>query len=274
MHRALYRIAFLESDDDAMKRHARWLDEHPQLPGLTPDRIGEATFHGRLRQSQLILEEFASVLLQRGRGEPAATMLAYQAWSEAIVGNKGQASQLALRALEMEQANSIARRVGSWALATAGEFDRARQVAEILAKELPEATTWNRRGAPGLQAVIELGQGSPEVAFELVRSAGEPDLMTPAGNACVFTKGRILLTLGRGEEAAEVFQLILDNHFVDPFSIHVPLSRLGLARARELMGDKAGSRKSYQDFLALWKDADPDIPILQEAKAEYAKLVE
>jgi hypothetical protein len=274
MHRALYVIAFLERDQNALKRHAAWLDERVDLPGLTPIRISESAFYGRFRQSQQILEEFATVLLQRGRGEPVATMLGYQAWSEALVGNKGKALQLASRALEMEQANSVARRVGSWALATADEFERARQVAEIVAEELPEATTWNRRGAPGLQAVIELGQGSPEAAFELVRSAGEPDLMTEPGSACVFLKGRILLALGRGEEAAAVFQLILDNHFVSAFTIHVPLSHLGLARAKVLTGDEAGARKSYEDFLALWKEADPDIPILIEAKAEYEKLIQ
>jgi hypothetical protein len=108
----------------------------------------------------------------------------------------------------------------------------------------------------------------------LLRSVEEPDLMTEAGAACVLMKGRVLLALDRGEEAVEVFQMILDNHFVSPFSLFVPLSQVGLARAKVLMGDEAAARKSYQEFLALWKDADEDIPILKEAKAEYAELVQ
>jgi tetratricopeptide (TPR) repeat protein len=274
MHRALYEIAFLEEDAEAMKRHASWLDEHPGGPGLFVIRINEAAYHGRFQQSQQYLEGLAAVLLQRGRGEPVATMLGYQAYSEALVGNRKQALRLADRALGMEQANSVARRVGSWVLATAGEFERARQVADALTQELPESTTWNHRGASGLQAVIELGQGSPEDALRLLRSVGEPDLMTEAGAACVLMKGRTLLALGRGEEAGAVFQMILDNHFVNPFSLFVPLSQVGLARAKVLMGDEAAARKLYQDFLALWKDADADIPILREAKAEYAKLLQ
>jgi hypothetical protein len=98
--------------------------------------------------------------------------------------------------------------------------------------------------------------------------------MTEAGAACVLMKGRTLLALGRGEEAAAVFQMILDNHYVSPFSLFVPLSQVGLARAKVLIGDELGARKSYQDFLALWKDADPDIPILKKAEAEYEKLLQ
>jgi hypothetical protein len=90
----------------------------------------------------------------------------------------------------------------------------------------------------------------------------------------VFLRGTCLLEMGRGEEAAADFRIILDRPFIDIFSINHTLAHVGLARAKVLMGDEAGARKSYQDFLALWKDADPDVPILLEAKAEYAKLVE
>jgi len=97
--------------------------------------------------------------------------------------------------------------------------------------------------------------------------------MTPPGAASVFMRGRTLLALERGEEASADFQMIIDDPATGAISVHQPLSHLGLARAKVLMGDEAGARKSYEDFLGIWKDADPDIPILQEAKAEYEKLL-
>ena len=87
-----------------------------------------------------------------------------------------------------------------------------------------------------------------------------------------YTRGQAYLKLRKGAEAAAEFQKILDHRGWDPISYLYPLAHLGLARAAALTGDVAGSRKAYQDFLALWKDADADLPILIEAKKEYAAL--
>ena len=92
--------------------------------------------------------------------------------------------------------------------------------------------------------------------------------------SCILTRGRTYLALKRGEEAAAEFQKILDHRGITGMWVEYPAAMVGLARAKVLMGDEAGARKSYQDFLAMWKGADPDIPLLQEAKSEYAKLIE
>ncbi|MFB3153047.1 MAG: tol-pal system YbgF family protein [Candidatus Acidiferrales bacterium] len=90
----------------------------------------------------------------------------------------------------------------------------------------------------------------------------------------IYLRAQAYLRLGRTGEAATEFQKIIDHRSINAFSVVHPLARLGLARAHAQAGRTAEARRAYQDFLALWKDADPDIPILQEAKAEYAKLQE
>ncbi len=273
MHQTLYRIAFLERDKAAMNHHASWLEKHPGGPGIFAIRIDEATFYGRFQEFRQLLEDWVGTLQQWGRGDAAATTLVYEAWVEALVGNRGQALRYVDQAMEMEQASYMVRRIAAWSLAAAGDFERAKRFAEDVSQELPESTLWNRRGLPGVQAIIELGRGAPEDAFRLLRSVSELDLMTPPGAASVFMRGRTLLALERGEEASADFQMIIDDPATGAISVHRPLSHLGLARAKVLMGNEAGARKSYEDFLGIWKNADPDIPILQEAKAEYEKLL-
>ena len=92
--------------------------------------------------------------------------------------------------------------------------------------------------------------------------------------SCIYTRGRAFLALKQGDEAASEFQKILDHRGITGMWMAYPASIVGLARAQVLMGDEAGARKSYKDFLTLWKDADPNVPLLQEAKAEYEKLAQ
>jgi tetratricopeptide (TPR) repeat protein len=106
----------------------------------------------------------------------------------------------------------------------------------------------------------------------LLRTAIPYELGGAAGLATIYVRGQAYLRAGAGEEAVTEFQKILGHKGIAPVALLHPLARLGLARAHALAGDTAGARRAYQDFLALWKDADPDIPILQEAQAEYAKL--
>jgi predicted Zn-dependent protease len=121
---------------------------------------------------------------------------------------------------------------------------------------------------PSIRAAIELNRNEPARAVELLRSASPYERAYPYA---VYLRGLAYLRARQGTEAAAEFQKILDHKGANwgPF---YPLSYVGLARASTLAGDNSRARKPYQDFLALWKDADPDIPILKQAKAEYAKL--
>jgi tetratricopeptide (TPR) repeat protein len=131
-----------------------------------------------------------------------------------------------------------------------------------------------------VRAAIEIHHSNPGQAVELLQAAGRYELVTVARFWPVYIRGLAYLRQGAGAEAAAEFQKILDHKgavfhtgapFVSSASLY-PLAHLGLARAAAMMGDIAKSRKAYEDFFALWKDADPDLPILIEAKKEYEKL--
>ena len=157
-------------------------------------------------------------------------------------------------------------------MALSGEFDRAESLADELAAEFPTDTLMIAVQIPALRAAVELEKGNPARAIELLESALPYELAGDGGLSIPFLRGQAYLALNDGEKAAAEFQKIIDHPTLGMFAVVYPLARLGLARARVLQGDDAGARKVYQDFLALWKDADPDIPIFIEAQAEYAKL--
>jgi predicted Zn-dependent protease len=121
---------------------------------------------------------------------------------------------------------------------------------------------------PSIQAAIELNRDQPAKAIELLQSAAPYERAYPQA---VYLRGLAYLRARQGAEASAEFQKILDHKGAN-WGPYYSLSYVGLARAATLTGDAARRRKAYQDFLALWKDADPDIPILKEAKAEYAKM--
>jgi hypothetical protein len=118
---------------------------------------------------------------------------------------------------------------------------------------------------------VLIHEGHANQAIELLRSEGSYEL-SEGSLAAIYVRGWAYLETKSGAEAAAEFQKILDHRGVDPLSPFHPLSHLGLARAYVLMGDSPKARKSYENFFGIWKDADPDIPILIQAKQEYAKL--
>lgn len=156
--------------------------------------------------------------------------------------------------------------VGAYALC--GDPGRAQVLVDELAAESPTATLMNRIDLPRSRAVMELGRRNPQKAVELLE-AGVSYEAAHLHN--VFVRGMAYLQLREGEKAVAQFQRFLDRR-VSGWDLIYPVARLGLARAKALAGDTAGARTAYQDFLSAWKDADPDLPILKEAKAEYARL--
>jgi len=141
-----------------------------------------------------------------------------------------------------------------------------------LAKRFPSATLLNIVSLPTARAAIEIQRGNPAKAIEFLRPAGPYELGNHAQFIPIYVRGLAYLRARQGVQAAAEFQKILDHRGVGPLSPLYALAHLGSARAYALAGETSKSRTAYQDFLALWKDADPDIPILQAAKAEYAKL--
>jgi predicted Zn-dependent protease len=163
------------------------------------------------------------------------------------------------------------------ALARAGDTAGAENLADELDKTFPRDTLVQRQWLPTVRAGVALQRKDPNQAIELLKVASTIELGSITAGQMIFlcpvyVRGEAYLMLHDGNRAAAEFQKFIDHRGLVANFPWGALARLGLARAYALQGDTAKARAAYQDFLTLWKDADPDIPILKEAKAEYAKL--
>ena len=157
-----------------------------------------------------------------------------------------------------------------WALL--GNAAQAQKLANDLSKHFPEATIVRFGYVPAARGLLAIQQGKTQEGVEYLRIISSHErVMSPGGSTVRFVSayvsGEAYLRAHRGTEAAARFQIL-----IRPLNMFVALARLGLGRAYVLMGDKVKAKAAYEDFLTQWKDADPDIPVLQQAKAEYAKL--
>ena len=204
--------------------------------------------------------------------EAAATALAREAVFEAQMGNFKPARDDASTALSRSRTRGPLGTAGR-ALALTGDAREAEGAAQELAKENPTDTLVNAVLVPVIRAGIALNQGNPGKAIELLQATAPYEFGFAATVQPTYLRGLAYLKLHQGKEAAAEFQKILDHPGICTLSLPTcRLARLQLGRAREEAGDAGGARTAYQDFFALWKDADPEIPILKEAKAEYTKL--
>jgi len=174
----------------------------------------------------------------------------------------------------------IAREGKVWlalALARSGQTEEARKLADQVSAERPEDTVVQHYLVPTIRAAIKLQQDDPAAVIDLLRGTAKYDLAWTNSFDFVYPayiRGLAYLKLGDGRSAAAQFQKLIDNPGLTVRHVTGPLAWLQLGRAQKMMGDEAAARKSYETFLDLWKNADPDIPIYQQAKAEYAKLDE
>jgi predicted Zn-dependent protease len=172
--------------------------------------------------------------------------------------------------------NRDVRAIAALALARAGDTAGAEKLAAELDKAFPLDTRVQRYWLPTIRAGVVLERKDPDRAIELLRVASTVELGMPANLTIylcpVYLRGEAYLMLHDGNRAAAEFQKFIDYRGVVVNFPWGALARLGLARAYAMQGDTAKARAAYQDFLTLWKDADPDIPILKQARAEYARL--
>ncbi|MBI3665968.1 MAG: hypothetical protein HY236_07045, partial [Acidobacteria bacterium] len=268
-HVGLYTIAFIQGDTAAMEREAAWARGKPaEYYALGVQ--GDAAFAaGRLRAARESYRAASEMAQAGNEKENAATIIAEEAVREAICGNSRLAQDRAAAALALARTrNTIPQ--AALALALAGDSAQAQKIIDELARRYPSDTLLNAVSLPTAHAAAEIHRGAAEKAAELLRPATPYDLSNAFGGMPVYLRGQGYLRARAGAEAAAQFQKILDHRGALPFLY--PLAHLGAARAWELAGDTAKSKKLYQDFLALWKDADADVPVLKEAKQEYAKL--
>jgi predicted Ser/Thr protein kinase len=270
IHFDLSSIAIAQGDRAAQEREDAFVKGDPlgELALVSRD-ASLAASRGQLKQARELFTRAHQVAQRLNLNERAAQVIADEAGIKADFGDPTEAANRATAALaESRTANvmySAAR-----ALALAGEANRAESLIAELAKRRPQDVIVQSVEAPEVKAINQINRGNPAKALELLQAA------VPYEGGAYFgvryTRGKAYLRAGDGTEAAQQFHEVLDLRNLEVGNPIFSLAQLGLARAYALQGDKAKSRMAYQDFFALWKDADPDIPILKEAKAEYAKL--
>jgi serine/threonine protein kinase/tetratricopeptide (TPR) repeat protein len=276
---ALYQIAFLENDSAGMARLvARSAGQgggEDELSGLEAETIA---YSGRLRSSQEASRRAMESAERAGEKEAAATYLALSALREALFGNADEARRRAVLTLTRSSGRD-AQYGAALAFAYAGDDGRALALADDLNKRFPDDTLVQSNFVPVLRAKVALIRGNVSEAIEILRVATGHELGVTTdstfgwtGMYPLFVRGEAYLSGRQGGKAASEFQKILDHRGIVVNEPIGALAHLGLARAYVLQGDTAKAKAAYQDFLTLWKDADPDIPILIAAKAEYAKL--
>jgi predicted Zn-dependent protease len=232
-------------------------------------------WYGKLKNARDLTQRAMDSAQHNDAKETAASYEAAAALREAESGNREQALAAADAALKLAQ-NRDVRAMAALALARAGDTAAAEKLAAELDKTFPLDTLVQRYWLPIIRAAVALERKDPNRAVELLKTASTIELGQPTQVAVflcpVYLRGEAYLMLHDGNGAATEFQKFIDHRGLVVNFPWGALAHLGLARAYAMQGDTAKARTAYQDFLTLWKDADPDIPILKQAKAEYAKL--
>ncbi len=274
LHRILYFLAFVQNDSSVMERERSIVaSKGPESTAYSFTLAAETEAHaGRMEKARGSIERARSAYEALHQTDPAALWLAVLSTAEAEVGDETGARRDAAAALGNNSASLRARTNAAYALARAGDAARAEAVVAALAKENPSNTMVNSFDLPVIRATLEIGRNNPAKAVEILQPVMPFDLANQRAMLSTYQRGRAYLALHKGSEAAAEFQKIVDHPGVALNSITAALAKLGLARAYAAEGDPAKARVAYQDFFALWKDADPNVPILVAAKSEYSKL--
>ena len=275
-----YDIAFLKGDSNGMQREVAAARGKSGTEELISDHQAFAlAYTGHLQEATKVLRRSSDLAQQAAHREKAAGFETRAALWEAFYGKKLTAKPAAMAALALAK-NREVQYGAAVALAIAGDSSQAQTLTNDLESSFPEDTSVKFNYLPTVRAFIALNRGDPAKAIELLQVAVPYELGQPRSTQTAFfgalypiyARGQAYLAARQGAEAAREFQKILDHPGIivgDPIGV---LARLQVGRAYAVQGDTTKAKAAYQDFLALWKDADPDIPVLKQAKAENAKL--
>jgi tetratricopeptide (TPR) repeat protein len=273
-----YRLAFLQHDAGGMARQVAWSADKPGVRDmLLGAEADTAAFFGRLEKAREFSLQAVASAQQVKENETAAGYEDDAALWEALFGNLADARRHADAALALSNGRDVTFGA-ALALGFAGETLQTQKLADGLAKRFPGDTLVSFNYLPTIRAQLAVNKHDSAKAIEILSVAipfefGQPGdaAFTPSLYA-VYVRGQAYLAAQKGNEGAAEFQKILDHRGVVTNEPIAALAGLGIARACTARGDTSKARAAYQDFFTFWKDADPNIPILKEAKAEYTKL--
>jgi len=267
-----YNLAFLKGDTAQMVQLVSAAMGKPGAEDmLLAMHANTEGWYGKLKNARELTRKAMDSAQHNDAKEAAAAYQAAAALRDVEAGNQGQARAEANTAVKLAP-NRDVRTMAALALARAGDTAGAEKLAAELDKTFPLDTLVQRYWLPTIRAAVALQRKDPNRAIELLKVASPIELGDTANLLPVYLRGEAYLMLHDGSRAAAEFQKFIDHRGVVMNFPWGALAHLGLARAYAMQGDTTKAKIAYQDFLTLWKDADPDIPILKEAKAEYAKL--
>jgi tetratricopeptide (TPR) repeat protein len=276
--RGRYGLAFLRNDTASM---AQLVAQAHQVSAAEDMLLSTASdteaYYGRLSKARDLSRQAVAFALREDRKETAALWQLNSAWSEAEFGNLDQARKDAASASALASTHDV-QLAATLAFARAGDHAAAQKLADELAKQYPSDTQVSSYWLPTARASI-LSRSKPDEALRILEATtpfelGQAQPQTQVGALLypIYVRAEALMAAHRAGDAAREYQKIIDARVIVLNCPLGSLAQLGLARAYVMAGDTVKAKTTYQEFLTLWKDADPDIPILKEAKAEYAKL--
>jgi serine/threonine protein kinase/tetratricopeptide (TPR) repeat protein len=273
VHLNLLYLAALQRDDSALQAQLNWAAGKPTEPFLLVRSAAYQGSLGKVKRADQIYQQAVDLGRRFGLTELALHVKSREALRDAEYGFADATREKATTAKNTD--NPFVREELALAYAVIGNAAQAEEVMNLLAKQYPSDTLLQFKNIPAQKALNLLHQKKANEAISTLESSRRYDLgdpLRPTTYVALYVRGLAYLQLRDGAKAATEFQKILDNPGLDSVSSFLPLAQLNLARACALQNDSTKARTAYQNFFAMWKDADPDIPILKEAKAEYAKL--
>ncbi len=271
---SLYTMAFDRGDKAGMQR-AMELAKGPSAEPIMQLIVGQGQCAlGKIQTARRSFAQGVSLAQTSGLKELAVGIRLREASCLTEIGNPTLGRQVASQALASSDDRDT-RTEAAYVLARAGDVSRSQKLIDQQAKEFPTDTLQNSVWLPVARATNLIRSNQPGQAVDALEATAPYEFGSPPEGAIywpMYVRGEAYLRLRNGGKAATEYQKILDHHGIAPNSPLYTLARLGLGRAYALQGDSAKAKEAFQDFFAKWKEADPDVPILKDAKAEYAKL--
>jgi serine/threonine protein kinase/tetratricopeptide (TPR) repeat protein len=270
-HANNYLFAYIRRDQAAMDREAQWAKGRPEESEFTMITSFTALSLGKLKQARELQKRSLELFKQQDRAEAATTALLTMAAHLEQLGQCDEAKSNARNGLGLLRGQkSLA--MGAFVYAACDDLSQAQSLLNDARSAYPKNTVINVIVTPIVTAITEQRKGNVSQAIQLLESVRSYQFGIVLGSSTALLRGNLYLHQRMGKEAAAEFQSIVDHPGSDYLSPAHTLAHLGLARAAVINGDTAAARKSYQDFFALWKDADSDLPVLAQARKEYAEL--
>jgi serine/threonine protein kinase/tetratricopeptide (TPR) repeat protein len=279
LHIYAYVLDFIASDARGMADEGSWFEAHPDAKHEFFELEADtAAYYGHLQKAREMTKRAADAADRTDNKESSALWQNNSAFREAVFGNAAEARKDASAALAHAVSSEDAQTESALVFAMSGDSAHAQSIAQTLAKRYPLNTQIQSYWLPVIQAQLALAQKNPARAIELLQTPAPMELaptFSSLNNSClypIYIRGEAYLAQKQGSAAAAEFQKILDHRGLVWNCPTGAYAHLGIARAYALAGDTAKAKSAYNDFLTLWKDADPDIPILREAKSESSAL--